>query len=108
MTDFRVPEIRPEWAYLCSTKIIEAAMPVSLVANVVWRDVAMGNLQLSQLLHSISNIKGDLGNLLHRQAGFKRRNDWLHQHSLPDSAAVVELPSCQEAHKVPGTWRQPH
>ena len=81
-------------------------MPVSLVANIVWRDVSVHNHQVGQLVHRSSNVKGDPGNLLHRQACFKQRNNWRHQHSVPESVAVAEVPSCQEMHKVRGVWRQ--
>ena len=81
-----------------------AAGPIIQVANVVWRDVPVHNHLRGQLLHGISNVKGDLRDLLHRQACFKRLDYWLHQHSLPNSPAVAEPPSCQEAHDVGTLW----
>ena len=104
-----MPKVRSVQAHLCSTKIMEpamAAVPIILVADVVWRDVPMCNRQLGQLLHGISNVKSDLRDLLHRQACFKRLDYWLHQHSLPEGPAVMEIPSCQEAHEVGIPWQQ--
>ncbi len=63
------------------------------------------NVQLSQLLHSISNVSGDLCHLLHRQPCFERLSHSLHQHSLPVVPAEMVRASCQEVYKVAAAVR---
>ena len=60
----------------------------------------MGNVQLSQMLHGICNVIGDLRHRLHIQPCFEQLDHRLHQHGLPVLKAEMVRASCQEAYDV--------